>query len=227
MSGSTIAVALGLAARRSAAVQRQVGVDRAVARRRACCAWVARPGTWRVKVSAPAAPVIERAAGRLGDDAGVAGVAAPQRAEGAEPAVLLADDEVQRDAARAAGPRTRGSPRSAARLATTPAFMSQAPRPCTAVRAGRLERVAAPRREVAGRDDVDVALEHQRRPGRRRPCAGADEPPRLAARRASVPGKPGAARERRRSIGHRSTSRPSRSGAWRAGAGRRTRRRNR
>ena len=57
---------------------------------------------------------------------------------------------------------------SAPSAATTPAFMSHAPRPTHHVPAAdghdaRGERVALPAPGVAGRDDVDVALQHDRR----------------------------------------------------------------
>ena len=70
-------------------------------------------------------------AGRLGDDRGVAGAAGPDRREHPLAAVLLGRDGDRDDLARrsASAAPDATSARSAARIATTPPFMSQAPRP--------------------------------------------------------------------------------------------------
>ena len=77
----------------------------------------------------------------------------------------------------------RRMPSVAHRAATSPAFMSQLPRPNSRPAGdARFERIGGPLPQVAGRDDVDVTVEHQRRriAGAGSPSGEpADEPPGL------------------------------------------------
>jgi len=72
----------------------------------------------------------ESAGRRFGDDRHLPAMAAQHRREGAETAVLLADDAVDCEGLLEGEPAApQGS--DDCRLAATPAFMSQAPRPCS------------------------------------------------------------------------------------------------
>ena len=89
---------------------------------------------------------------------------------------------------RAAAPRPRASPRTAPSAATSPAFMSQAPRPCRRPsRTLAANGVVGPRVGVADRDDVDVPVQHQRR-AVARAREPTDQTPRLRADRPPSPG---------------------------------------
>ncbi len=122
----------------------------------------------------------QRAAGGFGDDAGVTGVAAFEGAERAEPAVLLADDEVRGHLAsqlhvRRANRGEGGQDRHHSGL-----HVARASAVHHVPGDSRAERVVLPLREVAGRDHVDVSLQDQRRPVAA--LGGADQAPRLGAR---------------------------------------------
>jgi hypothetical protein len=102
----------------------------------------------------------ESGAGGLGDDARVTRVATPQGPERAQPAVLLADHEVHREAAAqhsgGADRRQRGEHRRESRLHVTGAAAVDD----VAHHPGD-ERVARPLAEVARRHHIDVALQNQ------------------------------------------------------------------
>ena len=131
-------------------------------RREAC---VARPGTRSRKVRAPALAVTRSSPVGSGTTQASARPAAAQRGEGAEPAVLLARRRRPAAGRRAAGRRTGVRRDTAAIAATSPAFMSQAPRPCSSPSTTRPENGSGvrPGGRVADRHDVDVPVEHQRR----------------------------------------------------------------
>ena len=98
---------------------------------------------------------------RLRDDGGLAGVAPAQGVEGAESAVFLTDDAVDRQPFAGGHPETGQRP-AMAKFAATPAFMSQAPRPCrTFPTMDPLKVAVAPVVPIPDGDDVDVALKDQ------------------------------------------------------------------
>ena len=104
---------------------------------------------------------------RLGDDREVAGGAGPDRGERALPAVLLGRDERDEQLAGEPSPAPAAtSARTAPRIAATPPFMSQAPRPYSRPsRMSAAPRIGRPGRRIAGWDHVEVA--RQDRPAAR------------------------------------------------------------
>ena len=153
----------------------------------------------------------------------------PRRRVGprAEAAVLLADDAVQRERPASRTPAVRRAA-TAASEATTPAFMSQAPRPCSSPPARRgTNGSPGQQRQVPGRDDVGVPGEDQRRDAVLGAGHRADDAPRLGRARPPGPGRRGRPPPRRgRSATGRRRSRARRA-SRRAGAGPRSRRASR
>ena len=101
---------------------------------RRCEAWAARPGHGQPERDRAGVGDDDVEVRRLGDDRQVAGRAGPDRGERPLPAVLLGrherDEQLARRAGRGRPPRR--APGRAARIAATPPFMSQAPRPYSA-----------------------------------------------------------------------------------------------
>ena len=190
--------------------------------------WVARPGTSIRNVSDPALAVTRRRSVGSGMMQASPAVAAGQRREGTETAVLLPDHEVhrvRRHGSTAARDRGRPPPR----MPATPPFMSQAPRPITRPSAdrGRNGSLAHAAGSPVGTTST-WPCRIERGPLAR--AVGADQAPGRGRGRPPRRDSPAAARRSARSIGHRSTSSPrsasrAASRCWIVDLGRRCRRR--
>ena len=155
----------------------------------------ARPATSRRKVRAPAFAVTTPSARRLGDDRDVAACAraAPWRSAPRPPSSSLTT--LCSASRRSVRTPERCRARATARLTATPAFMSQAPRPCSTPFSmrGRERLCIRPVRDIADGHDVDVTLEHEpRHPVARMPCRPRRSPRARAPRCRGSRGRPAA-----------------------------------